>query len=307
MDPNALVVCVPNFSEGRRVGVIDAICDALSSVPGARLVYRQADAEHNRLDTTIVGAPDPVRRAALAGAANAVELIDMDGHTGGHPRMGAVDVIPFVPLRGISMDEVVELARAFAKELAHELDLPVYLYDRAAISPERASLADVRRGEYEGLREAVARGERLPDFGPHRLGKAGATAVGARKPLIAFNVYLSGPVDDAKAIARAVRESSGGLPAVRAIGFETPDRGGVTVSMNLVDFEVTGIRTAFDAVARLAAERVMRVLSSEIVGLVPEAALANDDADHVRLQGFDEETQILERLVSDDAMEERVR
>jgi glutamate formiminotransferase len=246
-----------------------------------------------------------VQRAALAGAAKAVELIDMDGHTGGHPRMGAVDVIPFVPLRGISMNEVVELTRAFAKELAHELDLPVYLYDRAAISPERASLADVRRGEYEGLREAVARGERLPDFGPHRLGKAGATSVGARKPLIAFNVYLSGPVDDAKAIARAVRESSGGLPAVRAIGFETPERGGVTVSMNLVDFEVTGIRTAFDAVARLAAERDMRVLSSEIVGLVPEAALANDDADHVRLEDFDEETQVLERLVSDDAIEER--
>jgi glutamate formiminotransferase len=173
------------------------------------------------------------------------------------------------------------------------------------LSTERTSLAEVRRGEYEGLREAVARGERLPDFGPHRLGKAGATAVGARKPLIAFNVYLSGPVDDAKAIARAVRESSGGLPAVRAIGFETPERGGVTVSMNLVDFEVTGIRTAFDAVARLAAERDMRVLSSEIVGLVPEAALANGDAKQVRLEGFDEDTQILERLVSDDAMEER--
>jgi glutamate formiminotransferase len=305
MDPDALVVCVPNFSEGRRVGVIDAICDALSSVPGARLVHRQADAEHNRLDTTIVGDPETVQRAALAAAAKAVELIDMDGHTGGHPRMGAVDVIPFVPLRGISMDEVVELARAFAKELAHELELPVYLYDRAALSTERTSLAEVRRGEYEGLREAVARGERLPDFGPHRLGKAGATAVGARKPLIAFNVYLSGPVDDAKAIARAVRESSGGLPAVRAIGFETPERGGVTVSMNLVDFEVTGIRTAFDAVARLAAERDMRVLSSEIVGLVPEAALANGDAEHVRLEGFDEDTQILERLVSDDAMEDR--
>jgi glutamate formiminotransferase len=305
MDPDALVVCVPNFSEGRRVGVIDAICDALSSVPGARLAYRQADAEHNRLDTTIVGAPDTVQRAALAGAAKAVELIDMDGHTGEHPRMGAVDVIPFVPLRGISMDEVVELARAFAKELAHELELPVYLYDRAALSTERTSLAEVRRGEYEGLREAVARGERLPDFGPHRLGKAGATAVGARKQLIAFNVYLSGPVDDAKAIARAVRESNGGLPAVRAIGFETPERGGVTVSMNLVDFEVTGIRTAFDAVARRAAERDMRVLSSEIVGLAPEAALANGDAEHVRLEGFDEDAQILERLVSDDAIEDR--
>jgi len=205
MDPNALVVCVPNFSEGRRAGVIDAICDALSSVPAARLVYRQTDAEHNRLDTTIVGGPDAVQRAALAGAAKAVELIDMDAHRGGHPRMGAVDVIPFVPLRGISMDEVVVLARAFAKELADELDLPVYLYDRSALTPERTSLAEVRRGEYEGLRDAVERGERLPDFGPHRIGTAGATAVGARKPLIAFNVYLSGPVDDAKANAAGSR------------------------------------------------------------------------------------------------------
>jgi glutamate formiminotransferase len=300
MDPNALVVCVPNFSEGRRAEVIDAICDALASVPVARLVYRQADPEHNRLDTTIAGTPDAVQRAALAGAAKAVELIDMDAHRGGHPRMGAVDVIPFVPLTGTSMDEVVEVARAFANELADELELPVYLYDRAALTPDRTSLADVRRGEYEGLREAVARGERLPDFGPHRIGKAGATAVGARKPLIAFNVYLSGPVDGATEIARAVRESSGGLPAVRAIAFETPERGGVTVSMNLVDFEVTGIRTAFDAVARHAAERDMPVLSSEIVGLVPAAALSMGDAEHVRLEGFDAEGQILERLVNGD-------
>jgi glutamate formiminotransferase len=302
MEPNALVMCVPNFSEGRRPDVIDAVCDALSSVPGARLVYRQADTEHHRLDTTIVGEPDAVERAALAGAAKAVELIDMDVHRGGHPRMGAADVIPFVPLRGISMDEVVELARAFAKELAGQLDLPVYLYDRAALTPDRTSLAEVRRGEYEGLREAVERGERLPDFGPHRIGKAGATAVGARKPLIAFNVYLSGPVEAAQEIARSVRESSGGLPAVRAIGFETPDRGGVTVSMNLVDFEVTGIRGAFDAVAALADERDMKVLSSEIVGLVPQAALGGGDAEHVQLEGFYAETQILERLVDDDAM-----
>jgi len=295
---DALVVCVPNFSEGRRAEVMDAICDALASVPGARLVYRQADAEHHRLDTTIVGTPDAVRRAALAGAAAAVELIDMTEHAGGHPRMGAADVIPFVPLAGISMEEVVELARDFARELASTLRIPVYLYDRAALTPERASLAEVRRGEFEGLREAVARGERLPDFGPHELGRAGATAVGARKPLIAFNVYLTGPVEDAKEIAKAVRESSGGLPAVRAIGFEVPERGGVTVSMNLVDFEVTGIRTAFDAVASMGAERGMTVVSSEIVGLVPRTALGPGDPEHVGLEGFDEDGQILERLVN---------
>lgn len=299
MDPTALVVCVPNFSEGRRAEVVDAICDALASVPGARLVYRQADAEHHRLDTTVVGPPPAVRGSAMAGARKAVELIDMDEHAGAHPRMGAADVIPFVPLRGITMDEVIELARGFAKELADALDLPVYLYDRAALHPDRTSLAEVRRGEYEGLRDAVERGERLPDFGPHRIGNAGATAVGARKPLIAFNVYLAGPPEAAREIAKGVRESSGGLPAVRAIGFAVPERGGVTVSMNLVDFEVTGVRRAFDAVAAMAAGRNMEVLSSEIVGLVPQAALGQGDAEHVRLEGFDADTQVLERLVND--------
>lgn len=295
-ETRALVVCVPNFSEGRRTDVIDAICDALAG--GARLVYRQADPEHHRLDTTIVGSPDQVRASALAGAAKAVELIDMTTHTGGHPRMGAADVIPFVPLSGISMDEVIELARAFAAELADALGIPVYLYDRAATSPERASLAEVRKGEFEGLREAVARGERLPDFGPHEIGRAGATAVGARKPLVAFNVYLTGAEDDAKEIARSVRESSGGLPAVRAIGFAVPERGAVTVSMNLVDIDVTSPRVAFDAVGELATERGMEVRSSEIVGLVPRAALDEDDIGYLRLEGFDADEQILERLVS---------
>ena len=296
-ETGALVVCVPNFSEGRRHDVIDAICDALAG-GGARLVYRQADTEHNRLDTTVVGSPDAVRGSALAGAAKAVELIDMTKHTGGHPRMGAADVIPFVPLSGISMDEVVGLARAFAAELSGALGIPVYLYDRAATSPERASLAEVRKGEFEGLREAVARGERLPDFGPHEIGRAGATAVGARKPLVAFNVYLTGAEDDAKEIARSVRESSGGLPAVRAIGFAVPERGAVTVSMNLVDIDVTSPRVAFDAVRELATERGMEVRSSEIVGLVPGAALDEDDIGYLRLEGFDAGEQILERLVS---------
>ena len=296
-ETGALVVCVPNFSEGRRQDVIDAICDALAG-GAARLVYRQADPEHHRLDTTIVGSPDAVRASALAGAAKAVELIDMTTHTGGHPRMGAADVIPFVPLSQISMDEVVELARAFAAELADALGIPVYLYDRAATSPERASLAEVRKGEFEGLREAVARGERLPDFGPHEIGPAGATAVGARKPLVAFNVYLTGNEDDVKEIARAVRESSGGLPSVRAIGFAVPERGAVTVSMNLVDIDVTSPRVAFDAVEKFATERGMEVRSSEIVGLVPRAALGEDDIGYLRLEGFDADAQILERLVS---------
>jgi glutamate formiminotransferase len=298
-ETGALVVCVPNFSEGRRLDVIDAICDALAA-EDARLVVRQADPEHNRLDTTVVGSPDAVCASALAGAAKAVELIDMTTHSGGHPRMGAADVIPFVPLSGITMDEVVELARAFAAELADALGIPVYLYDRAATSPDRVSLAEVRKGEFEGLREAVARGERLPDFGPHEIGRAGATAVGARKPLVAFNVYLSGTEDAAKEIARSIRESSGGLAAVRAIGFAVPERRAVTVSMNLVDVDVTSPRVAFEAVRELAAERGMEVSSTEIVGLVPRAALGEDDIGYLRLEGFDADEQILERLVSID-------
>jgi glutamate formiminotransferase/formiminotetrahydrofolate cyclodeaminase len=304
--PEPLVLCVPNFSEGRREEVIERICAALASVPGARLVYRQADPEHHRLDAAVLGAPKAVRAAVLAGARVAVELIDMDQHRGSHPRIGAVDVVPFVPVRGISMAETVELARAFARELAEALDLPVYLYGEAALTPERRNLAGIRRGEYEGLREAVARGERLPDLGPPRIGSAGATAVGARKPLIAFNVYLTGSEEDAKAVARAVRESSGGLPAVRAIGFAVPERGCVTVSMNLVDHEVTGLRRAFDAVREEAERRGMRVISSEIVGLVPQAAISEEDVAYLRLEGFDAEHQILERLVSAGFGDERI-
>jgi glutamate formiminotransferase / 5-formyltetrahydrofolate cyclo-ligase len=299
MADDPVVGVVPNFSEGRDAELIDAIVAALR-VPGARVVYAEADPDHHRLDTTVLGSPDAVVASAMAGTAVAVRRIDMFAHRGGHPRMGAADVIPFMPVRGISMDECASLARDFGRSLAETLDVPVYLYDRAAMSPDRASLADVRRGEFEGLRDAVSRGERLPDFGPHTIGRAGATAVGARKPLVAFNVYLNGTDESAaKDIARGVRESSGGLPALRAIAFRVPERGGiVTVSMNLVDHEVTGVRAAFDAVAEAAAGRDMRITESEIVGLVPESALAPGDVEYLRLRGFDPEKQILERLLA---------
>jgi glutamate formiminotransferase len=294
---SAILGVVPNFSEGRRHDVIEAIVEALD-VEGARVVFAEADPDHHRLDTTVLGDADAVRRSAIAGTAAAVERIDMFEHRGGHPRMGAADVIPFMPVREVTMEACVDLARDVGRELAETLHLPVYLYGEAALVPERRSLADVRKGEFEGLREAVAAGDRLPDFGPHEIGRAGATAVGARKPLVAFNTYLSG--DDeaaAKDIARTVRESSGGLPAVRAIGFAVPERGCVTVSMNLVDFEVTGIREAFDAVAKEASSRGMEVMDSEIVGLAPEAALPPGDQGYIRLKGFSPEGQILERLL----------
>jgi glutamate formiminotransferase len=298
MAEGELLGVVPNFSEARRSDVIDAIVAALH-VPGARVVYAEADPDHNRLDTTVLGDADAVRRSAMAGAAKAVELIDMTRHTGGHPRMGAADVIPFMPVRGVSMEACVELARSFGRELADTLEIPVYLYDRAALNPDRASLAEVRRGEFEGLREAVSEGERLPDFGPHVIGRAGATAVGARKPLVAFNLYLDGTDEDAaKRIARNIRESGGGLPAVRAIGFAVPERGGiVTVSMNLVDHQVTGLRAAYEGVAALAADEGMVITGSEIVGLVPASALSEGDTEILQLEGFDPARQILERLV----------
>ena len=294
---SAILGVVPNFSEGRRHDVIEAIVEALD-VDGARVVFAEADPDHHRLDTTVLGDADAVRRSAIAGTAAAVERIDMFEHRGGHPRMGAADVIPFMPVREVTMEACVDLARDVGRELAETLHLPVYLYGEAALVPERRSLADVRKGEFEGLREAVAAGDRLLDLGPHEIGRAGATAVGARKPLVAFNTYLSG--DDeaaAKDIARTVRESSGGLPAVRAIGFAVPERGCVTVSMNLVDFEVTGIRQAFEAVAKEASSRGMEVTDSEIVGLAPEAALPPGDQGYIRLKGFSPEGQILERLV----------
>jgi glutamate formiminotransferase len=297
---DVLVGVVPNFSEGRRPEVIGAIVEALN-VPGAKVVFAEADPDHNRLDTTVLGSPDACRASALEGARTAVHLIDMDAHEGGHPRMGAADVIPFMPVRGADMDACVALARAFGRELAESVGVPVYLYGEAARSPDRRSLADVRRGEFEGLRDAVARGERLPDLGPHAIGRAGATAVGARKPLVAFNLYLDGTdVDAAKAIAKAIRESSpGGLPAVRAIGFAVPERGGVvTVSMNLLDHEVTGLVAAFDRVATLAAEHSMTVTDGEVVGLAPASAVGPGVADHVRLEGFDPDRQVLERLVA---------
>jgi glutamate formiminotransferase len=292
-----VVGVVPNFSEGRRRDVIDAIVRALG-VQGARVVFAEADPDHHRLDTTVLGSTDAVRRSAIAGAAAAVDRIDMFEHRGGHPRMGAVDVVPFMPVRGVEMNDCVDLARSVGRELAETFSLPVYLYGEAAVVPERRSLADVRKGEFEGLRAAVAAGERLPDFGPHEIGHAGATAVGARKPLVAFNIYLSGTDEQAaKEIAREIRESAGGLPAVRAIGFAVPERGCVTVSMNLVDFELTGVREAFDAVVQAASARDMEVLDSEIVGLAPAAALPGGTVEHVRLAGFSPDAQILEELV----------
>ena len=270
-----IVECVPNFSEGRRTEIVESIQQAIGSVPGARVLDVEMDADHNRSVITFAGKPEAVEESAFRAIQRAAELIDMEKHHGEHPRLGATDVVPFVPISGVTMEECVEMARRLGERVGRELDIPVYLYEQAATRPERVNLADVRRGEYEALKAEIATDlDRAPDFGPHRVGKAGATVIGAREPLIAYNVYLN--TDDlqvAQSIARSVRHSSGGLRFVKALGLHIEDRGLVQVSMNLTDYRRTPIHRAVELIRREAQRYGVNVVSSEIVGLVPRQAL----------------------------------
>jgi glutamate formiminotransferase len=269
-----IVECVPNFSEGRRANIVDEIVSAMT-MRGVKILDREMDANHNRSVITLAGDPDAMEQAVFCGIACAARLIDLDAHRGEHPRIGATDVVPFVPIRGVTMDECIALARRLGERVARELEIPVYLYERAATRPERRDLAYIRRGEYEVLKQEIATNpDREPDFGPKRIGKAGATVIGARPFLIAYNVNLAtSDAHIAKEIARVVRERGGGLPSVKALGFELKDRGIVQVSMNLTDFNVTGLLKAFETVRAEAERRGVTVLESEIVGLVPLEAL----------------------------------
>ena len=278
-----LVESVPNVSEGRRPDVIDRVAGAIASRPGVHLLDRTSDPSHNRSVLTLAGEATAVRDALEAAVAVAIDAIDMETQEGEHPRIGSVDVVPFVPLADTTMDDCVALARDFGERVATRFGLPVYLYARAATRPDREKLADVRRGQYEGLKQAILTDpDRRPDFGPARLHpRAGAIAVGARPFLIAWNINLaSTDVDLAKRIARAVRESGGGLPRVQANGFRLDDPDCAQVSMNLLDFSITPLWRAWEAVATLAAEAGVEPVESELIGLAPLAALL-DVADHV--------------------------
>lgn len=271
-----LVECVPNFSEGRRLEVIDEIVAAIVAVDGVHVLDRQSDATHNRCVITFVGPDEAAAQAAFGGISAAARLIDLNIHEGAHPRFGAADVVPFVPVKEDDMPVCVELARGLAVRVGAELDMPAYLYEDAARRPEHQNLADVRRGEFEGLREAILTDpRRAPDEGPRRLHPtAGAVAIGARPPLIAYNVNLdSDDVELAREIAVAIRERDGGFAKVKALGLALDDC--VQVSMNLVDYRVTSMHTAYEEVARRAAARGVRVRESEVVGLLPEAALVD--------------------------------
>jgi glutamate formiminotransferase/formiminotetrahydrofolate cyclodeaminase len=289
-----LVECVPNFSEGRRPEVVEQIAEAVRRTPGVALLDYTSDADHNRSVLTFVGSPEGVEAAAFAAIARAAKLIDMTRHSGEHPRIGAADVVPFIPIRGVEMGECVEIARRLGQRVGEELGIPVFLYEEAATSPERTNLATLRKGEYEGLREAIVTDpNRAPDFGPARLGSAGATVIGARAPLIAYNIYLNtDDVDAAKQIARAIRHSGGGLRFVKALGLLVEGR--AQVSMNLTDYTRTSIPHVQEMVRREAARYGYQVAYAELIGLIPGQALVDAARWYLQLDLFDD-SQILER------------
>jgi glutamate formiminotransferase/formiminotetrahydrofolate cyclodeaminase len=292
-----IVECIPNFSEGRREDVITQIVDAIRGVTGATLLDHSADPDHNRTVVTFVGEPEVVEEAAFQAIAKAAELIDLNQHSGEHPRMGATDVVPFVPISGVTMTECVEMARRVGKRVGDILDVPVFLYEKAATDPAKENLARIRSGEYEAIKDEIGSSVvRTPDFGPHKLGPAGATVIGARDPLIAYNVYLNTDnVEIAEKISRAVRHLSGGLRFVKGMGFLV--EGQAQVSMNLTNFRKTPVARVVEMIRREAARYGVSITHSELVGLIPQAALLDAATWYLQLDDFDP-MQVLENRMT---------
>jgi glutamate formiminotransferase len=284
MHANALVEAVPNFAEGRRPEVIDAIANALQSA-GASLLDSTSDWDHHRTVLTIAGSPTAVVEGLMSAVEIAARHIDLHTQRGVHPRIGATDVVPLVPLADISLEECAELARQLGRRIGAELGIPVYLYEAAATRPGRRNLADLRRGEFEGLLSTIQQEERTPDFGPARVGPAGAVIVGARPVLIAYNVFLaSSDVTIAQSIAKSIRASSGGFPAVKALGLLV--NGQAQVSMNLTDYTQTPIHVVFDAITHLAYAHGVSIARSELIGLAPQEAMLQAAAHYLKLPNF---------------------
>jgi glutamate formiminotransferase/formiminotetrahydrofolate cyclodeaminase len=293
-----LVECIPNFSEARRPEVIDEIVAAITSVPGIHLLDRSSDLDHNRTVITFVGPPQEVEEAAFRAIRTAAQRIDLNQHRGEHPRIGATDVCPFVPLEGVSMEECVAMARRLGERVGRELGIPVYLYEYAATRPDRVNLENIRRGQYEGLKEEIATNpERFPDFGPAQLGPAGATVIGARDPLIAFNVYLTtDDVEIARRIASAIRHSSGGLRYVKALGLLVEGR--AQVSMNLTNYLKTPLARVVEMIRREAARYGVAIHHSELIGLIPQRALIDAAVWYLQLDAFQPDQVLENRLYS---------
>jgi len=295
---STLVECVPNFSEGRDPAKVDAIVEAMK-IPGVYLLDREMDSDHNRCVITLVGEREAIQEAVLRGVGKAAELIDLTHHQGAHPRMGATDVIPFIPIDGVTIEDCVAMARHVGAEIWKRFQIPVYLYEAAATTPERQNLENIRRGQFEGIRDEIATNpSRKPDFGEPRVHPtAGATVVGARKFLVAYNVFLNTPdVAIAKKIAKAVRFSSGGLRFVKAAGFLV--RGMAQVSMNLTDFEQTPVHRAFEFVKREAERYGCVPVSSEIIGLIPKLALEQAAEWFLQVENFNSSLILENRLAA---------
>ena len=290
-----IVESIPNVSEGRRADVIERLAAAITSVPGARLLDYSSDASHNRSVFTLVGDPESVKAAILALFDAALPVIDLKTHRGEHPRLGAIDVVPFVPIEGVTMEQCVALAKDVGATIAERFGVPVYLYEEASSNPARKNLEDIRRGEFEGLAEKMRTDGWVPDFGPSTPhASAGASVVGARMPLIAYNINLNtNRLDVAKKIAAAIRHSSGGLRYVKAAGFMLEDRNIAQVSMNLTNYQKTPIFRVFEMVKREAERYGVSILESEIVGLVPAAALMSAAEFYLQIERFSSE-QVLE-------------
>ncbi len=292
-----LIECVPNFSEGRRPEVVAALADTIASVPGVHMLNSAMDPDHHRSVITFVGSPDGVVEAAFRATAVAARQIDLEQHHGQHPRIGATDVIPFVPLRDATLEDCMLLARRLGQRLGDELQIPVYLYEAAATRPERVNLADIRRGGYERLKHQIGVDpERQPDFGPATLGSAGATAVGARQPLIAYNIFLqTNDVSIARHVARAIRHSNGGLRYCKALGLLVGGR--AQVSINVTNFRRTPLHQIFELVRVEAARYGVMPAESEVIGLIPRDALIAAAEHYLHLNTFRRE-QILEDRIA---------
>ncbi len=295
---NTLVECVANFSEGTRTNVIDSIVSSINNVDGVMLLGAESDRDHNRSVLSFAGAPDKVAEAAFASIRQAAQLIDMERHRGLHPRIGAADVLPFIPIRDATMADCVKLARSLGKRVGAELQLPVFLYGQAALQEYNRELPDIRRGGYERLRSAISTGlPPQPDFGPHKLGRAGGCIIGARNTLIAFNVYLTtSDLTIAREIARLIRQSSGGLPHVRALGLLV--KGKAQVSMNLLNYKITSLRQVVEAIRYHAQRFDVDIECSEIVGLIPQDALSAADVQDLQVINYSPK-RILEVQLAD--------
>ncbi len=284
-----IVQCVPNFSEGRNLEVVEKIVEPLKNKEGVKLLSYEPDKDYNRMVVTVIGEPEAVKKAVLEAIGVATELIDMNKHEGQHSRMGATDVVPFIPIRNITMEETVEIARDMAKQINEKYDIPIFLYEDAASTSNRKNLAKVRKGQFEKMPEKLKEEEWEPDFGKREIHKtAGVTAVGARKPLVAYNIDLdTKDVDIANKISKAIRGSSGGYKCIKAGGVELPEKGITQVTMNLVDYSKTAIYQAMEAVKMEAKRYGVNVIGSEVIGMVPMEALIESAMYYLKLRDFD--------------------